>query len=818
MNKEKNKISWAFLRMPGRGYFNRRGKKTEQNPMGNAAAGATVVQVRPGNRFIRRQWIGSLLLIAVLSLAIYAFNDRQAQKSVHTADAVSAATIAIWTTTELLRAIEALAVAKEGAPTKVAMSELNSTQIAANIALASLNDSLSFLADDHPAQAILNRSSWHPSEYMEEFGEFTADILIRRQNGENVEISKGDLAYYRESFHELVEPILFKSVQILTDFANAERTRAGYWSLGMAFTILVMLVLVGVLFFLPMERSIKNQMTQMEDTLAEIRIITEESKRVQSALDDASSPALIFDADGVVIFTNKAMTTLATNLAEDLAGTLTGFAALSSVEDSSEENEDRAGQRTLVNVAFDELHALDVMRSENLLATEEPVSARMQAGGHTIDLTASPVFNEAGDRLGAVVEWKNKTGQVAVERDIAGLVQAASEGDFSQRLGVDGKDGFAAELSSGMNELVGVVDRGLKEVERVVLAMADGDLTIRMQGEHKGAFGTMRSSIDQMSGQMEDMLSRITEVSDAVKVANDEISAGMNDLSARTEHQASSLEETSASMEELSATVRQNAENAQEANQVAAEARKAATAGGKVTGRAVAAMGGIEASSKKITEIVGLIQEIAFQTNLLALNASVEAARAGEAGRGFSVVANEVRALAQRSAQASKDIKELISGSDNQIQEGARLVGEAGAALNEIVTSVTRVADHVSEIAVASQEQTSGIDQVSTAIGGMDETTQQNASLVEEATGAIQSATYQVVNLQAAVGFFKTSREKLPNSDLDIMALQQLAGDALAAQDRSGDDRDHVRQTRPAATPVGGRPSVELNADDWEEF
>jgi methyl-accepting chemotaxis protein len=238
-------------------------------------------------------------------------------------------------------------------------------------------------------------------------------------------------------------------------------------------------------------------------------------------------------------------------------------------------------------------------------------------------------------------------------------------------------------------------------------------------------------------------------------------------------------------------------------------------------------MSRIEASSRKITEIVGLIQEIAFQTNLLALNASVEAARAGEAGRGFAVVANEVRALAQRAAAASKDIKELIVNSDNQVQEGVKLVGEAGASLEQIVSSVKKVADYVSEIASASQEQTSGIEQVSAAISGMDEMTQQNASLVEETTGAIQSASGQVIELQQTVGFFRTTQNRQPD---------KRPADKVDNSGQSLDEplRDIARKMAEQAKPVDEKrnPPANLSTSkraaaaaiavpvdgDWEEF
>jgi methyl-accepting chemotaxis protein len=488
-----------------------------------------------------------------------------------------------------------------------------------------------------------------------------------------------------------------------------------------------------------------DEIGEMARSLEHIRVVGVKAARAQSSLDDASSPMMIVDLDGTVLFPNKAMVTLADRLAEILSSELPGFA-----------------QPELVGVKFDTLHNVETMHSDCLKAEKQQTKARMVAVRRTIDMTASPVFNDEGERLGTVVEWQDMTAQVTVEQEIAGIVHAASIGDFSQRLTEADKSGFMADLANGMNELLDVVDNGLSQVVDVMAALAEGDLTRRMKGQYSGAFERLKLDADRMGQQMEEMVGRIAGMSSIVKSATNEISAGIADLSSRTEHQASSLEETTASMEELSATVRQNAENANVASDVAATAKNVAEKGSEVVDRVVNAMGDIEQSSHRVTDIVGLIQEIAFQTNLLALNASVEAARAGSAGRGFAVVANEVRALAQRSAAASKDIKELITSSDGQVQEGVRLVGEAGDALEEIVTSVKKVAELVSEIAGASREQTAGLDQVSSAVNSMDEMTQKNAALVEETTSAIMSAVTQVDDLQTAVGFFKTKRSSVP--------------------------------------------------------
>jgi methyl-accepting chemotaxis protein len=292
----------------------------------------------------------------------------------------------------------------------------------------------------------------------------------------------------------------------------------------------------------------------------------------------------------------------------------------------------------------------------------------------------------------------------------------------------------------------------------------------------------------------------------------------VNDLSVRTEHQASSLEETSASMEELATTVRQNADNAQAANQLAAAARDAAQNGGAIAERAIAAMGRIEGGSRQIGEIVGLIQDIAFQTNLLALNAAVEAARAGEAGKGFAVVANEVRALAQRAGQASKDIKGLIINSDSQVKEGVTLVQQAGTSLTDIVASVKKVASLVSEIAAATQEQSSGIEQVSKAVTGMDQMTQQNAALVEETNAALHSAQNQVEELRRTVAFFKTGEAEDAAPQAENRASPR-AEPTLPARANPVRERFAALSRKMAVgantTPF---PLQSLAAGDWKEF
>ncbi|MCW0232959.1 MAG: methyl-accepting chemotaxis protein [Ferrovibrio sp.] len=348
--------------------------------------------------------------------------------------------------------------------------------------------------------------------------------------------------------------------------------------------------------------------------------------------------------------------------------------------------------------------------------------------------------------------------EAAISREIAQFCAAVGEGDFSRRIDMAGKDGVFAELSGQMNALADTMQGVLQDLGDMLGAMAQGDLTRDAAGRYKGAFATLADAARETVTRLRDFAGRLAESAETVRTASAEISSGSQDLAQRTESQAASIEETAASMHEITTTVKQNADNAQAASQLAVAARDTAEKGGSVVSDAVNAVTQIEASARKISDIVGLIDEIAFQTNLLALNASVEAARAGEAGKGFAVVAQEVRALAQRSANASKEIKALIADSNAQVKTGASLVQQTGSSLTEIVTAVKKVADIVAEIAAASREQATGLDQINTAVGSMDEMTQRNGALVEETSASAQSLAGQGRQLAELVGFFRLRR------------------------------------------------------------
>ncbi|WP_295949183.1 methyl-accepting chemotaxis protein [uncultured Xanthomonas sp.] len=343
----------------------------------------------------------------------------------------------------------------------------------------------------------------------------------------------------------------------------------------------------------------------------------------------------------------------------------------------------------------------------------------------------------------------------AINQAITELAQAAASGDFSRRGDAERFQYDFRGMVVGLNRLMELTEGNLSALSALLRAVAQGDLTARMHGEFHGVFAQMRDDANATVEQLTGIVGRIQQATTAINSAASEIAAGNDDLSRRTEQQAANLEETAASMEELTSTVKQNAEHAHQANRLAQDTASVASRGGAVVEQVVDTMSGIAEASKKMAEIIGVIDGIAFQTNILALNAAVEAARAGEQGRGFAVVASEVRALAQRSATAAHEIKGLIDASVGKIDDGTALVNGAGDTMREVVASVRRVTDIMSEIAAASQEQSAGIEQVSKTIVQMDEATQQNAALVEEATAAARAMEDQAEELQRAVALFK---------------------------------------------------------------
>ena len=419
---------------------------------------------------------------------------------------------------------------------------------------------------------------------------------------------------------------------------------------------------------------------------------------------------------------------------------------------------------------------------------------------NTVRMRALNQEKDGGDRAAQEAHRKMV---LELRAAFGSVVTAAVDGDFSKRVDATFPDPELNELAQSINELVESLNTVVKDVGDKMQALASGDLGQRVEADYRGEFAGLKSHVNRMADQLSGTVAQIQSATHEVKNAASEISSGTEDLSHRTEQAASSLEETAASTEEMAATVKQNAESARNASELASSADQSAKTGGDVVEQAVHAMNRIEQSAQKITDIISVIDEIAFQTNLLALNASVEAARAGEAGKGFAVVAQEVRQLAQRSAQAATDIKTLIQDSNGQVQEGVELVNRAGEALAEIVGSIGKVAGIVQEISSASQEQAAGVQEINQSITSMDEMTQQNSALVEQSSAAARSLSDQAGKLTSLTAFFK----------LGDGAQRQDSG----AMPRSGmaPARSH-RPARPAPAPA---PAAASPVDDgWNEF
>jgi methyl-accepting chemotaxis protein len=469
----------------------------------------------------------------------------------------------------------------------------------------------------------------------------------------------------------------------------------------------------------------------------------EYNARVKAALDYVNIPVRIADNDGVILYVNNSFKETLRKFEAGFRRQVPGFNPEKVVGFNA-------------GMLYGDAHAA----SAGLRDLTRPVSSRMVLGGRDMEVVTVPVFGDHGERLGTAGQWTDVTEQLAAEKEIAAIVEAAAAGDFGKRIDETGKSGFTAQMAHGLNQILGTSEQALGEIVRILKALDEGDLTKTIEADFKGVFAELKDNSNATIDRLRSIIARIREASESINTAAREIAAGNNDLSRRTEEQASSLEQTASSLEEFASTVRQNADNAQEANRLAAEASGSAQRGGEVVAQVVATMNAINESNREIAGITTLIDGVAFQTNLLALNAAVEAARAGEQGRGFAVVASEVRALAQRAAEAARDIKAVIANSVGKVEDGAKLVHSAGAAMEEIVAQVRRVTAIIGEIAAASKEQSGGIEQVNQAVTSIDQITQQNAALVEEATAAARSLEEQSNTLVQTIAVFKMASER----------------------------------------------------------
>ncbi|MCG5483323.1 MAG: HAMP domain-containing protein [Sinorhizobium meliloti] len=445
---------------------------------------------------------------------------------------------------------------------------------------------------------------------------------------------------------------------------------------------------------------------------------------------------------------------------------------------------------------------------------------KLLAGGDlSVDVPFAGRKDEIGDMAAAVEVFKQNSLAVRelnaqeevlreksadLQSSIATVVAAAAAGDFTRRIGKDYDNDDLNRFAASVNELVNSVDTGIAETRRVIASLATGDLTQSMKGQFQGAFAELQTNVNDTLQTLQKTLREVRMTTDSINGNSTELRSAADDLSKRTEQQAAALEETSAALDEITAAVRNSTERAQEATVMVTEAKDSAAESASVVRNAIDAMGRIEQASSEIGQITNVIDEIAFQTNLLALNAGVEAARAGDAGKGFAVVAQEVRELAQRAASAAKDIKSLISKSGGEVATGVKLVQATGAALGQIETRVLKINDHIHSIATAAREQATGLGEVSTAVNQMDQVTQRNAAMVEEANAATHKLSAEADNLANLIAYFKVERE----------AVRTVA----PAREASRPVASPARRMMGTVARAFGNGSAAVARDDWEEF
>lgn len=535
-------------------------------------------------------------------------------------------------------------------------------------------------------------------------------------------------------------------------------------------------------------KALQSMQVKLNADLSASQELSTANERIRQALDQVTGNVMMADVNFNIIYMNPAAQTLFKNNETAFKTDLPHFDAAS-----------------LIGSNIDIFHKNPAHQRSMLDKATQTIKAQLLIGGRNMVVIATPVY-QGDKRLGTVVEWIDRSDEVQIEKEIADIVEKVKNGVLNSRIDMKGKTDFFASLSQSINDLSDVIDRVFGDVAGVMQSLSAGDLTNVITNDYEGVYAQCKNDINETIDKLSEIFSQIRSSADFISNTSQEIASGNNNLSQRVETQAANLQQTASSMEELTGTVKNNADNAQQANQVAAQARQLAEKGGHVVSSAVSAMAEINESSNKIAEIIGVIDEIAFQTNLLALNASVEAARAGEQGRGFSVVATEVRNLAQRSAVAAKESKELIQNSVKKVRTGTEFVNETGRALQEIVQGVKKVSDIVSEIAAASAEQSQGILQVNQAVSQMDEITQQNAALAEEASAASMSMTDQATNMAHLLNFFKLPQSVGTETRTAKPEIKTTAN-APKTHNRSLKTADLQKSAYPAS-----------GDDEWEEF
>ncbi|MFT6558757.1 methyl-accepting chemotaxis protein [Sneathiella sp.] len=481
------------------------------------------------------------------------------------------------------------------------------------------------------------------------------------------------------------------------------------------------------------QEELDEKRREKEKAENEIRLKEAEANaRIKEALDTCAANIMVANDQDEIIYCNQSLLKMLGKASVDVARYVPGFKV------------ENLNGSTLKDFCKGNEYKLNIAKS-----------VRTEMGQKTFNLTFSPVIGDGNMRLGTTVEWEDLTEALIVQDEIDAMVNAVVEGDFNKKLSLEGKEGFMKSLAQAMNQLNDTVSSIMKEATTAFAALAKGDLTHEITADYKGTYGTLKEDSNKTSAQLLEIVTEIQQSTHNAHAVASDISQSSGDLAKRTESQASMLEETVSSMASLQEQVNKNAQNAAQANEQAKQSRASVEKGQVVAQEAIQAMEAILSSSEEISQIIGVIDEIAFQTNLLALNASVEAARAGDAGRGFSVVATEVRVLAQRTAEAASNVKSLIANSGHQIEKGVEQVKYTGEFLDNMAQSIQATAATIEQISIANNDQANDISETNTALGYIDEMTQQNSAMVEESSAAALSLKEQSDQVGEMVSFFK---------------------------------------------------------------
>ena len=492
----------------------------------------------------------------------------------------------------------------------------------------------------------------------------------------------------------------------------------------------------------PEIRKLQEQLKMMQIltgvSVDETRREMEQNRRIRVALDNVSANVMVTDEQRNIIYMNEAVSQMLQRNELDIQQDIPSFQASG-----------------LVGRSIDDFHKKPEHQAGMLATFTQPIQSKLTMGERHFNLVVNPVIDESSKRLGAVVEWTDETEELQVQQRLNQVVGGVQNGELGVVCGVEGLEGFYKILAENINKMLEAVSLPINTAVEALKQMEQGDLTARMDGVYAGTFKSLSDSFNRSLSRQHDVIygvrSNVNKVSGQAGV----VASSADDLSTRAAEQASSLEQTAASMEQMASTVTMNADNAVVANELVQQTREAALTGTTVVQQAADAMGKISEASSQISEIIGLIDSIAFQTNLLALNAAVEAARAGEHGRGFAVVATEVRALAQRSSNASKEIRELIETSGQRVVDGEGLVQRSADSLGQIVEQVRKLSDLMGEITSSSQEQRQGIDQVNKAVSQLDTANQQNSAMNEELASVSESLKSDAWTMKSSTDIFR---------------------------------------------------------------